>query len=60
MANGFALLLGPSLLSALLALCARPYRVWVGAANAALSLVSFRASGRKNRSFDPSGDDLAG
>ncbi len=42
--NGFALLLGPPLLSALLALLTRPYRVWVGAVNAALSLVSFGAA----------------
>jgi hydrogenase-4 component F len=40
----FATLLGPSLLSAVLALFIRPYRVWVGAANAALSLVSLGAA----------------
>ena len=40
----FAMLLGPSVLSALLALLVRPYRVAVGAANAALSLVSLAAA----------------
>ena len=40
----FAMLLGPSVLSALLALLVRPYRVAVGAANGALSLVSLAAA----------------
>ncbi len=40
----FAVLLGPSLLSASLALAARPYRVWVGAVNAALSLGAIAAA----------------
>ena len=40
----FAMLLGPSVLSALLGLLVRPYRVAVGAANAALSLVSLAAA----------------
>jgi hydrogenase-4 component F len=39
----FVALLGPALLSALLALLVRPYRAWVGAANAALSLVALGA-----------------
>jgi hydrogenase-4 component F len=37
-------LLGPSLVSALLALLTRPYRAWVGAANAALSMGSLAAA----------------
>src|SRR6266536_1146225 len=40
----FAALLGPPLVSSLLALAVRPYRVWVGAANAALSLGSLAAA----------------
>ncbi len=40
----FAALLGPPILSALLALCVRPYRLWVGAAGAALSLCSLVAA----------------
>lgn len=40
----FAMLLGPPVLSALLAVLVRPYRVAVGAANAALSLVSLAAA----------------
>jgi hydrogenase-4 component F len=44
MGGVFALLLGPALLSALLALSVRSYRVWVGAANAALSLGSLAAA----------------
>jgi len=40
----FAALLGPSLLSALLAFLVRPYRAWVGAANVALSLAALAAA----------------
>jgi hydrogenase-4 component F len=44
MGGVFVFLLGPSLLSALLAVVVRPYRAWVGAANAAFALVSLGAA----------------
>src|SRR5437762_5806331 len=40
----FAALLGPSLASALLAFLVRPYRRWVGATSALLSLVALAAA----------------
>jgi hydrogenase-4 component F len=46
MGGVFAALLGPSLLSAFIALCVRPYRRGVGAANALLALVALAAAGR--------------
>ena len=40
----FGALLGPSLLAAALALCVRPYRAWVGAVGAVLSLGAVAAA----------------
>src|SRR5262249_13356237 len=44
MGAAVAMLLGPSIVSALLTFCIRPYRAWMGVANAALSVGALGAS----------------